>query len=511
MGERILSLPLMVILMGIGATAMYIPAAHAATLRDFETMRAFFQSGNLFLILTIMLGIATSNRVIRRQGRSYLLALLAAFVVLPLMLAVPFSFAVPDTIFLNAYIEMVSGITTTGATLFDDPGRLPPSVHLWRALVGWMGGFLMLVAAVAILAPMNLGGYEVMSTYSAGRGAADSARFGKSQDGSERLRRYSVRIFPIYGGLTLMLWIVLLMLGDPPLVAISHAMSVLSTSGISPIGGLQNAQSGLGGEAIIFVVLTLVITRQNFGTDRFGSDHNGLSFLPRLRDSEFQMAMLIVTVVTAMLFMRHWVGAFDVEKSENLPNALRSFWGGFFTVLSFLSTTGFESAAWTDARNWSGFQTPGIILMGLALIGGGVATTAGGVKLMRVYVLYKHGFREMERLVHPSSVGGAGSVARRLRRQGAHVAWIFFMLFALGMAGTVTLFTLTGVEFETAVILAVAALSTTGPLVSMAGHVPVDFSLLSDASKIVLGLAMVLGRLETLAIIALLNPEFWRR
>jgi len=75
--NRLLSLPLIVILMGLGAASMYIPAAHAAVVKDFTTMRAFFQSANLFLILTAMIGLATSNRVIRRRGRSYLLALMA--------------------------------------------------------------------------------------------------------------------------------------------------------------------------------------------------------------------------------------------------------------------------------------------------------------------------------------------------------------------------------------------------------------------------------------------------
>ncbi len=505
MFARVLSLPFAIILMGIGAFAMYIPAAHAAVIGDFETMRVFFQSANLFLILTIMLGIATSNRVIRRQGRSYLLSLLAAYGFLPLMLAVPFSFAIPDTSFFNAYVEMVSDLTTTGLTLFDEPDRLPASVHLWRALVGWMGGFLMLVAAVAILAPMNLGGYEVMSTSSVGRGAVDSAHVGGARDGSLRLQRYTVQIFPIYSGLTLFLWIILLMLGDTPLVAISHSMSVLSTSGISPIGGLGATGSGLWGEVVIFIALAFVITRQSAGVDSYG-----WGLIPRFSDREFQLAFLIVTAVSAMFFMRHWVGAVDVESSGNIKDAAKAAWGGIFTVLSFLSTTGFESTAWSDARDWSGFQTPGIILMGLALIGGGVATTAGGVKLMRVYVLYKHGFREMDRLVHPSSIGGSGTEARRLRRQGAYVAWVFFMLFALGLAGIIVLFGLAGVEFENAVILAVAALSTTGPLINVVGQTPVDFSTIGDASKLVLSVAMVLGRLETLAIIALLNPEFWR-
>ncbi|MEE9428650.1 MAG: potassium transporter TrkG [Paracoccaceae bacterium] len=506
MRERILSLPLIIILMGLGSVTMYLPAAHAAVVQDYGTMRAFFQAANMFAILTIVLGIATSNRTINRPGRSYLLALMAAFVALPLMLAVPFSLAVPDTAYLNAYVEMVSDFSTTGLTLFDDPLRLPPSVHLWRALVGWMGGLFILVAAVAILAPMNLGGFEVLSTPHAGRGASDQSQAAWHGDGSERLTRYTAKIFPIYAGLTLALWIILLVLGDTPLVAISHAMSVLSTSGISPIGGLNDAGSGMRGEAIIFLVLMFAISRQAYAADRLGD-----GFSRFISDPEFRLGLFLVAVITGMLFLRHWVGALDVNGVDSLPSASQALWGGVFTVMSFLTTTGFESMAWSAASQWSGLETPGILLMGLALIGGGVATTAGGVKLLRVYALYKHGTREMDRLVHPSSVGGSGIAARRLRRQGAHVAWVFFMLFAISIAVTITSFGLAGIEFETSITLAVASLSTTGPLINIAAQSPIDVSSFNDATKLILAGAMVLGRLETLAIIALLNPGFWRK
>ena len=137
---RILSLPFFVILLGIAAISMYVPAAHAAIVENFKVMRAFFQSGNMMLILTSFVALATAGNRPGHRGRNHLLAMLATFAGLPLALAVPFRIAVPDTTFLNAYFEMVSSITTTGATLFEDPARLPPSVHLWRGLVGWLGG-----------------------------------------------------------------------------------------------------------------------------------------------------------------------------------------------------------------------------------------------------------------------------------------------------------------------------------------------------------------------------------
>ncbi len=149
--------------------------------------------------------------------------------------------------------------------------------------------------------------------------------------------------------------------------------------------------------------------------------------------------------------------------------------------------------------------------MGLALVGGGVATTAGGAKLMRVYALYLHGLREMEKLVHPSSVGGSGTDARHMRGRGAYMAWLFFMLMSMSVALVSALLTLTGQDFENAMALTIAALTTTGPIATSAMAEPISYGALSDTAKLVLAGAMILGRLETLAIIALFSPEIWRR
>ncbi|MCE8421839.1 TrkH family potassium uptake protein, partial [Rhodovulum sulfidophilum] len=142
---------------------------------------------------------------------------------------------------------------------------------------------------------------------------------------------------------------------------------------------------------------------------------------PIQRDPEVMMAFFFLIGVPVVLFLRHWIGAIETEETQNIAAAARAMWGGLFTTLSFLTTTGYESRDWVASRSWSGLGTPGLILLGLAIVGGGVATTAGGVKLLRVYALYRHAERELERIVHPSSIGGQGVVARRLRREGAYM------------------------------------------------------------------------------------------
>ena len=191
-------------------------------------------------------------------------------------------------------------------------------------------------------------------------------------------------------------------------------MSTLSTSGISPIGGLYFAASRFWGEVLILCFFVFALSRLTFSRGLIGERDHGLK-----RDPEFITALVLIGTVTMLLFLRHFIGAADQAEPANLREMVSAFWGALFTVTSFLTTTGFESHYWDGATAWSGLSTPGLFLIGMALIGGGVATTAGGVKLLRIYALYRHGEREQERLLHPSSIGGGGKDARRIRKQGA--------------------------------------------------------------------------------------------
>lgn len=495
---------LFVLIFGLAAFSMIIPALHSGATRSLETSRAFFYTGLFGVVIFAMIVIAQTGRTPRHGVLGNLMSIFATFVFLPAFLALPLYESLQTTSFLNAYVEMVSAITTTGATIFDDPSRLNNTLHLWRAQVAWMGGVLMWVAASAILAPLNLGGFEVTAQAEPGQ---RESRFGELDrtNPREKLMRIVVALVPIYISLTLLLWVLLLISGDPSLVALTHAMSIMSTSGISAIGGLEASGSGLTGEILMLLFMLFALSRLTFSSDTVTATQGGIQ-----TDPEFRLGIMIVLGVPLVLFLRHWIGAFDVAAEDDLGLAIRALWGSIFTVMSFLTTTGFASADWAQAQAWSGLGTPGLILMGLSLVGGGVATTAGGVKLLRVFALYLNGKRELERLVHPSSVSRAGKESRRLQSNGAFIAWIFFMLFAMTMAALTLLFALFGVAFEDALVLSIAGLSTTGPLLSLATETPISLAELGPYAKSVFCAAMVLGRLETLAIIALLTPDLWR-
>ncbi len=500
----LLRLPLFLLICAIASVAMYVPAAFALVQDNHPVSRSFFYAGTLGLIGITLVALAVSARPARHGPSGQLLSLFATFTILPVFLAVPLHDALRTTSFFNAYFDMVSALTTTGANIFDDPSRLAAPLHLWRAEVGWLGGLLMWVAASAILAPLSLGGFEVTTRGEPGR-RSDGPREGQT-DPRHRLAQITLTLAPVYAALTGVVWVLLLVAGEDSLTALCHAMSVLATSGISPVGGVPNAQAGFAGEAVLFLFFFFALSRLTFSGDTVARGHGRLD-----RDPEFLIGLLIVITLPVLLFLRHWGGAIDIDAGENTQSALRAFWGAMFTVLSFLTTTGFESADWAAARQWSGLGTPGLILLGLAVIGGGVATTAGGVKLLRVYALYLNGLREMEKLVHPSSVGrGEAGGGRRIQRDGAFIAWIFFMLFAMSLAMITVVLAALGASFDQALVMSIAALSTTGPLIHSAAETPIQLLQLEPAAKAVLCGAMVLGRLETLAIVALLTPNLWR-
>lgn len=500
----LLSLPLIVLLIGLAALAMFVPALHALVLGDDRVARGFGQSALLFLLLFALLATALRGRRPANPARSQLASFAGAYLVLPLQLAVPVIEVVRDTTTLNAWFEMLSCLTTTGASVYDAPGRLPESVHLWRALVGWLGGLLILVGAAAILAPLDLGGAEVISGRLPGRGAGAVA-MGRA-DAATRLSRMLLALFPAYAGLTLALWVVLLTLGVDSFAALCLAMATLSSSGILPGPGLPAYGGGL---VEVAVAAFLII-----GLSRRFLPHPVLVDRSRSlwHDVELRTAGAVLAGVTAVLVLRHWLAAAaDPAGAENAGSVLTAVWGTAFTALGFLTTSGLESHHWQAARVWSGLTTPGLVLLGLAMVGGGIATTTGGVKLLRLHALFAQGQREMQRIVHPRSVAGGGAEARRLRSEGAEAAWVFLVLYSLTLTALVGVLTLLGTEIVPALILGVAAVSTTGPLATLAADPPIRYADLGDAVKVALGVGMVLGRLEILAILALLAPSAWRR
>ena len=265
-------------------------------------------------------------------------------------------------------------------------------------------------------------------------------------------------------------------------------------------------------EALIFVFFIFALTRQAMPASPLIQQSAPGRLRAIREDPELWFAFRIVAVVTIVLVLRHALGVWQADGTapDGFVTVLRTAWGALFTTASFLSTTGFVSGDWGAGSDWSGLGTPGLVLVAVAVMGGGIATTAGGIKLLRLIALGRQSQRELERLLYPSSIGGSGPQARRLRGPGAYAAWLFVMLWVMSATLVLLALSLTGQRFEPALIFTLSALSTTGPLAAVAAEAPLSWALLSDAGRIIAGLAMILGRLETLALVALISPEFWR-
>lgn len=487
--------PLIVLLLAATAGLMLVPSLHALVLRDHAVARAFAYSALIVGGLSVFLGLATARAAGAVRRRAGLLPVLAAiYVVVPAAMALPLAEAAALRP-LDAWFEMVASFTTTGASLLDTPRRLADPIHLWRGLAGWTGGLFVLVSAMAFLAPLRLGGFELLRPDPEG-GVTTMPQPSVER---QRLRAALAQTLPWYAGFTAAVWLALAAGGLGGFQALMLAMATISTSGILARESLGAV--GFGAELVLFAAMTLALSR---GLGLPSRRRTG-AVLPRrlLKDPELRLAALALATVGLFVVARHWAGAYEAADGEDLPAMGAAAWGAIFTGLSFLTTTGLVSHDWIVARAWSGLTPPGLVLMGLALLGGGVATTAGGVKLLRVYAMSRMGALELERLLHPSMMDPGSEYQRFLADDGARKAWLFAMVFAIVAVALVGVLLLTGLTLEVALIYVTAALTTTGPLVQVGGDAAMQWSALGEGSRLLMALTMILGRLEILVILAL--------
>jgi trk system potassium uptake protein TrkH len=187
---------------------------------------------------------------------------------------------------------------------------------------------------------------------------------------------------------------------------------------------------------------------------------------------------------------------------------IKAIWGAAFTSLSFLTTTGLTSDYLPEELRK--FGQAGIVIAALAIFGGGVATTAGGIKLLRVYILAGHCKTEVDRLIAPLQVMSGQSKSLSKSHHNAMLACVFLMLFILVFAAITLGLTLTGSGVAEALHLTLATVTNTGPLAQGFGGSESAVIELGTGAKLILAVAMVFGRLEVLALLALLNPDIYR-
>ena len=494
--ETLKVLPLLFHIFGLACSLMFVIAAFALFTNLFREARIFFYIGLTGILVLSLVILGTTNRDLKETGVSQLFSLILSFLFLPLFLAFPTWIIFPNINWFDAYLDMVSAFTTTGFPVLEKENLSPP-VHLWRALVAWFGGGLIWIAAFVILLPVNFGGLEIFSNE---QNSKNSNRKLTLDERSSTLIKVSKKLIPIYLGLTVALWGCLTSFGTDGYTSLIRALSVVSTSGISGPEKFELDGAGFKGELIIVFFLLLAISNNIIKIF-----YKQFSLKGIFSDKEIRLG-LFITLSATILFTLKQMSAGDlyIGLGGSFGNLFRIIWGNFFTVFSFITTNGYVSAFWDPSLVLVDLSYAVIILMGLSLFGGGVATTAGGIKLLRIAILFSAFSNETRKLLHPSSVAVKNNYFKDIK-MSVFMAWIFFMLFMVSTAILTIILTVFESRFEDAIVLAVACLTTTGPIieiVELENFLIIDLSIFS---KIALIIGMVLGRLEILVALSLIT------
>ena len=494
MWTRFQKLPLAISIPTLLIVMLMIPSVHGFISGDSHKGRSFFYAVLLGLFGLTFLRFSLQGTVFPMHRHAQLWSLIAFFLGFPALLAIPLYEVSGTGKFIDAYLDIVSTVTTTGLPVFA-PGSLSETLVIWRVSLGWASGFLIWVFAWSIFAPLNLGGFEHLNARGETMIQSRSARRSVGRLPAEKFWREALRLGPVYLWITLAAALALLIVSGDPSYAILRAMATIATFGIEIPG--NSGAGGITGEGILAVVMLFALSRSTFST-----------VFARARkwrvteDRELRVAAGLVLLASVILIAQ------GAQNSEGLHARLELIWGAFFTSLSFLTTTGLTSDYLPSGI--INLDPVEIILVGLAMIGGGVATTAGGIKLLRIFILAGHSRAEVNRLIAPSQVMSGQIESRSHDHHSAMLACVFLVLFILVLGAITLALTVSGSPVKEALYLTLATVTNTGPLLPTGEGAQTLVMALPTQAKLTLAAAMVLGRLEVLALLALLNPDIYR-
>ena len=494
MWARFQKLPLAISIPTLFILMLMIPSVHGFISGDSHKGRSFFYAVLLGLFGLTFLRFSLQGTVFPMHRHAQLWSLIAFFLGFPLLLAIPLYEVSAAGQFIDAYLDIVSTVTTTGLPVFA-PGSLSETLVIWRVTLGWASGFLIWVFAWSIFAPLNLGGFEHLGARGEAMTQTQNARQTTGRLPAEKFWSEALRLGPVYLWITLAAALALLIVSGDPSYALLRAMATIATFGIEIPE--HSGAGGVGGEVILALVMLFALSRSTFST-----------VFARARkwrvteDPELRVAAGLVLVATLVLIGQ---GARYVE---GLGAHLELVWGAFFTSLSYLTTTGLASDSLPVGL--VNLDPVEIILVALAMIGGGVATTAGGIKLLRVFILTGHSRAEVNRLIAPSQVMSGQIESRSHDHHSAMLACVFLVLFILVMGAITLALTVAGSPVKDSLYLTLATVTNTGPLLLTGSGAETLVMSLPTQAKMILAAAMVLGRLEVLALLALLNPDIYR-
>jgi trk system potassium uptake protein TrkH len=441
------------------------------------SLASFGVSTGLFGLVLVMLSSGFETRESKAEA---LLFLILFWLLMPAVLSLPFRYMGPSPDFLAAYFESVSAFTTTGASRLN-PDELSPVLLFWRSLVQWMGGVSVATFAIVILAAVNQTGTGVHKSilYTVTRGELFT-----------RLTGIGRLVAGIYLFLGLVGFVLMTFGGAPVFDALCLALSGVSTGGLTPRAG--PLQLYIPPFAATVLGILCVLGAMNIAVI--------WDFL-RLRKA--QSALNIVwnvehRTLTAIILFLVLVGIWF--------SGLGSLWHLILDSVFFVSSAGFQYQV------ISLDLIPPVILITFAMAGGSALSTAGGVKLIRMLLLFRHLGTELSRLSHPSRVIPVKFRGQIIPDAAFLSIWMYFFAYTLAFGVGIAAFGVVGLPLDDAIASAAASLSNVGPLLALtlpeSGLTYAQFS----NGQMSVGIAlMLLGRIEVLAALALLLPNFWKQ
>ncbi len=397
--------------------------------------------------------------------------------------AFPFviSHAIPS--FVNAFFESISGFTTTGASILTEIESLPKGILFWRSFTHWIGGMGVLVLTLAILPSVGARTLHIMKAESPGP---------TTEKLVPRIGQTAKILYSIYFAITAIEIIALLIAGMPLYDSFIHAFGTAGTGGFSN----KNASVGAFNNVAIDAIITFFMFAfgVNFALYYQLLKGNLKSFW---KDEEFRFyigAMIISIVLVTWNVFKNIYPTFG----ESLRFAS-------FQVSSIMTTTGFATA---DFNLWPQFSK--MILISLMFLGASAGSTGGGMKGIRILLLFKMVRKEVTKLIHPHSVSAIRIGGKAVNQETLSGVMAFFYMYIFVFVFAVLVVSIDGHDMVTTVSAVIATIGNIGPGLGMVGPIG-NYHEFSTLSKLVLSLCMVVGRLEVFPVLLLFAPSFWKR
>lgn len=383
---------------------------------------------------------------------------------------------------MGAIFESISGLTSSGGTVLVGLDELPQSILLYRQMLQWLGGIGIIVVAVAILPMLGVGGMQLYK--------AETPGPSKDNKLTPRITETAKALFAVYLSITVCCALAYYAVGMSAFDAIAHSFSTVSLGGFST----HDASLGYYNSDAVLIVATvfMFVSSINFGLHFVAWRRKSLFIYRRDSETRFYTSAVIACMVITIFCLIIW----DIHgHSESILH-------GIFQVLSIITTTGYSTenlAAWPVALP--------IMAIFFSCMGGCVGSTTGGIKAMRVMLVFKQGMRELKQLVHPQAVIPLKVGGRRVEATVVSAVWSFFAIYTSVYIVLLLSLMLIGMDFTTAFSAVAATLNNLG--MGIAG-VSNGFGEVSEWGKAILCFAMLLGRLEIFTLLVLFTPAFWR-